>query len=208
MKYAVCLATGGLLLAVASPVQAVGGEPWSPTGQEIEFGISAWVGGELIDDPWIFESGYNGAWWSDPTLHMGQSFIVDSSRVLDSATLRVSRTSGATGMFAILVAEFDEESATAGAVLAYSLADAEDYPVGLTGIPQATFDLSSFGAPLEPEEAYLLVTAPQPGFSGKVYVQAATDIYPGGQAYSGWIPEPSTLSLLTLAALLIARRRR
>ncbi len=41
-------------------------QDWSSFGgSEIEFGITSEDNGSIVDDPWVFESGYNGAWGFD-----------------------------------------------------------------------------------------------------------------------------------------------
>jgi hypothetical protein len=179
---------------------------WTATGQEVEFGVNSLS---------VLETGYNGAWLvnAGPQLYgIGQTFTVPSLQNLGSIQLRLAgHGSPVTGHFEVAVYRFDPGSGAPSLKLAAVSANAQDYMnFSSTAAPVSSFDFSSFNIALSPSETYALSVLPGADLTGgSLSLQAATDIYPGGEGYVlSVVPEPGTPVLLGLgiACWLVARR--
>jgi len=182
---------------------------WQTIADEVEFGVTATVGGVTEQTPSAFESGYNGAWvFASPIYYgMGQTFTVPSSRALQSIELRVGGVNNqpASGQFEVAVYLFDPLSNAPRRKLASVLADAQSFDqIDLTKVPVTSFDFSSFNILLDPAETYALSATPTSTYAGgALTLQAAQDIYPHGNPYSlSLVPEPGAVALFGCGLLL------
>lgn len=180
---------------------------WQPLGPgEVEFGVTAVIGGIPVQSPSVLEAGYNGGWWfgnpwsGNPYNGMAQTFIVQSPRTLQSIELRVGRfNEQPSGQFEVAIYRFDTLSGNPAEKLAAVLANAEDYPFAILSVPVSSFDFSSFNVSLNSAETYALAVTPTSTFAGGLLtLQSAGDIYPGGQAYSLSDTQPPQVSCLAL----------
>jgi hypothetical protein len=175
----------GILLVPAAFAQRV---EW--TNQEVEFAVTALEANSIVQYPWAINPGYNGAWifQLDPYGGMGQTFTVPTVRVLQSVQLRVGGFGSPTqtGQFEVSVWEFDNSNNNVAVKLAYADANAEDYRnfALSSNVPVSTFDMSGFGAVLDPSKTYAIEVAPLDSLVGTLSLQSDMDIYPGGEAYS------------------------
>lgn len=191
---------------------------WRAASGEVQFGVTALVGGVAVQSPSALEAGYNGAWvFGAPLLYgMGQTFTVPSSRTLQSIQLRVAGMNDqpVTGQFEVAIYDFDIQSDSPDQKLAAVLANAQDYyQIDLTQAPVTSFDFSSFDVSLDPSQTYALSVMPTSTYAGgSLTVQAALDIYPGGSAYYvSVIPEPGSFALCGLGLVFLlglTQRRR
>jgi hypothetical protein len=208
---------GAVSASVAGHDCSAQGVIWQPVTGEVEFGVTAIVGGTPIQSPSALESGYNGAWTfgNTPYRGMAQTFTVPSLRTLQSVQLRVGLFNyPATGQFELAICTFDSLSGTPSSKLASVLADAQNYEFDMLNVPVSSFDFASFNVSLNPAQTYALAVTPTATFAGTLALQAATDIYPGGEPYAlSVVPEPSTVALCSLGTISFlvvggARRRR
>lgn len=182
---------------------------WQSLPNEVEFGVTASIGGSLVQSPSAFEPGYDGAWLFGNSMFygMGQTFIVSSTRTLQSIELRVGGMNAQPtyGQFEVAIYEFDPISASPTLKLGAVLANAQDYyNIDLVNAPVSSFDFSSFDISLQSGKTYALAVTPTDTFTGGLLsLQAALDIYPGGTAYSlVVVPEPNMIALCSLGTVL------
>lgn len=174
-----------LFLPLAGHADGTFGE-WSPNAAEdLEFGVTALVVGVSESSPWVFEGGYNGAYWFDREFAIAQTFTVAGDRVLESVSARVSAGQGTSGQFEVAVYAFDPDTLSTTTRLAFATGDADAYRYDLTGVPVSTFDLSGFGKTLSAGQTYMLTFRGDEGSSGNFYAQGGLNIYADGSAHSG-----------------------
>jgi hypothetical protein len=190
---------------------------WQPLPGEVEFSITSDVSGVSVESPKALEGGYNGAWWFGdfPYNGIAQTFTVDSSRLMKSATLRLGGFDfrHASGQIEIALVQFDTATQIPVSKLGSIVVNASSYQFDLLSVPRSSFNFSSFGIILNPQNTYAVVVLPTATFTGGLMtLQAATDIYPGGSAYSVSFltPEPSSATLVlicSIASIPIRRRK-
>src|SRR5262249_8478174 len=113
----------------------------------------------------------------------------------------------------IALFQFDAATQTPVNKLGSILVDVSSYQFDLVSVPRSSFDFSSSGISLSAGNTYALAVLPTATFTGGLMsLQAATDIYPGGSAYSVsfLVPEPSSamLALICSVASISLRRRK
>jgi len=171
-------------MLAATDLSAGGFGTWTANiGDDLEFGITAQVTGVPENDPWIFEVGYNGAYWFDKDNGIGQTFSVPSDRQLQSIAVRVNTAGGAFGEFEVALYAFDAASQTATARLAFTTGNAADYAYNLTTVPVSEFDLSAFGVMLVAGQTYMLTIRGMENSGGSFFVQCGSNLYGGGSVH-------------------------
>jgi hypothetical protein len=175
---------GVVLTWMVLPSWAIGAWEQVP-GQEMEFGITTLFGQLLVNDPFEFEVGYNGAWVIapalEPNLIIGQTFVASSTGTLARISLRLSRSNDAAGSFEVSINEFNTTTGQAENKLASFIGDVATLTPDLLNVPISAFDVSGANALLIANRTYIVVVSFQG--SGSLYAQAATDIYPGGSFF-------------------------
>lgn len=169
---------------------------WSANAaEELEFGVTALVGAVSEDSPWVFEGGYNGAYWFDNAYSVGQTFTVPSDRTLQSVSARISAGRDTTGRFEVAIYVFDPDTLSTTTRLAFATGDAADYGYDLQGVPVSTFDVSGAGATLTAGQTYMLTFRGLEGSAGTFYVQGGTNIYGGGSVHQAqYVPSGPDLT--------------
>jgi hypothetical protein len=190
---------------------------WQATGDEVEFGVTAVVGGAREQSPSTIETGYNGAWIfgdDDYFYGIGQTFNVSSLRTLESIELRVAGYDfrQASGQFEVAVYRFDTVASTPAEKLVSVIANAEDYShLDATRAKLASFDFSSSNLLLNPAETYALSVVPTDSYTGgPMTLQSGFNTYSDGNPYLLFVvPEPATTVLLTIviSAFLFCRHK-
>ena len=115
----------------------------------------------------------------------GQTFTVDSDRLLQSVTTRVNAWNDASGQFEMALYAFDQASQSTTNRLAFITGDAASYRYDLSSVPMSTFDLSGFNVTLAAGQSYMLTFRGKEGSEGHFSVQGGPNIYGGGGAYLG-----------------------
>jgi len=193
---AVVIVLYAMLVLMPRAAEAGSFKNWNPnTAEEIEFGITALVSEVPQNAPWAIEGGYNGAYWFDKDYAAGQTFTVDSDRLLESVSTRVSTAGGTSGEFEIAIYEFDPAQQATTNLVAFATGDASAYSYNLTSVPVSLFDMSAFDATLFAGQTYMLTFRGLEDSAGMFYTQAALDIYGGGCVYLGsYVPNGPDLA--------------
>jgi hypothetical protein len=188
---------------------------WTPRVEDLQFGITASIGGVREQSPSSIEPDYKGAFVFGCCSYygIGQTFTVPTFRTLESLELRVGgfRLEPTTGQIEIAILRFDSNAGLPREKLAAVLADAADYYLfDVTNVPVTSFDFSKFELLLSPAETYALSVTPTSTFEGGgLTIQSNVDVYTGGRAYLVFVvPEPSTGALVLCTTSVLALRRR
>jgi hypothetical protein len=195
-------------------VNCLAAEPiWQATSGDVEFSITSDISGVSVVSPNTLQTGYDGAWVFGQSSHKGvaQTFTVGSARTLKSATLRLAGFDfhQPSGQVEIAVFQFNTASQSPSNKLGSFLVNAEDYFFSLQNAPRSTFNFSSFGIVLNPENTYALAAIASDMFVGKMTLQGTADIYSGGSTYNLnlAIPEPNSVTLALICSIASIWRR-
>ena len=204
------------LFFLASRSTSLAAMDWTPSpNTELEFGLTTLVGEQSISDPWVFESGYNGAAairiMGDNIFARGQTFKAPYEGALQSIELRVSDAyDDSIGSFEISIFEVNliEDNIDSYTKIASLFPLAEDYRYDtFDDVPISSFDFSVFNIDLSLTKTYAFAVLPTLSLDGAVAVQGAVDIYPDGHDWAV-TPEPSTLLIFSLGGFIFARKRK
>jgi len=176
---------------------------WTAYGGEVEFGLTSQVGDSVVSDPWVFETGYSGAWLIGYDLFVGagQTFKASNEGSLRSIELRVGDFDyGATGEFEVALYEV---VLAKGEIADYTkiasvFRRAEDYRYDFgINVPVSSFDFSHFDIALSLAKTYAIAVLPTSSLDGRITVQAALDIYTEGNAWDITILADPVLTSIT-----------
>ena len=205
------VATIAALLALDCFSQGIS---WVPILREdLEFSVTSAAGGVTLTEPSTIAGGYDGAYvFAAPPWYwgIGQTFNVPSTRLLQSIQLRVGGMNNipASGQFEIAIYQFDTAHGTSTTKLAGVLANAADYwGYDLVSVPVSSFDFSKFGLVLNANQTYGLAICPTANYSGgSLTLQCGLNVYPDGNSFLLYVPEPGAASLFAVGLLGAALR--